>query len=78
MSSKEKIFRLMSLALVGIGFIAGVAGADKDGADTTVAAIEDIIHDIKKVEEVNQINIGIDPSAQAQGHTKPQVLNKHN
>lgn len=56
MSPKERIFRVLSLALVGVGFIAGVAGADKDGADHTVAALEELIHDIKKVEEVNKIN----------------------
>lgn len=78
MSSKEKVFRLVSLILVGIGFIAGVAGADKDGADQTVSAIEDIIHDIKKVEEVDKINKGVDSAALAQGHTKPTELNKRN
>jgi hypothetical protein len=78
MSSKEKIFRLLSLTLVGIGFIAGVAGADKDGADQTVTAIENIIHDIKKVEEVDKINKGQDTAAIAQGHMKPKELNKRN
>ena len=64
--------------LVGIGFVAGVAGADKDGADQTVSAIEDMIHEIKKVEEVEKINSGIDAAAIAQGHTKPKEINKRN
>lgn len=59
MTPKEMIFRLCSLAFVGLGFVAGVAGADKDGADKTVAAIEELIHDIKKVEEVDGINQGL-------------------
>lgn len=78
MSSKEKIFRLFSLMLVGVGFIAGVAGADKEGADHTVTMIEDIVHDIQKVEEVEQINKGHDAASLAQGHHKPQVVNKRN
>jgi hypothetical protein len=58
-ATKEMLFRLASLALVGIGFIAGVAGADKEETKSTVTAIEDLIHDIKKVEEVDRINQGV-------------------
>lgn len=59
MAPKEMIFRLCSLAFVGLGFVAAVAGADKDGTDKTVIAMEELIHDIKKVEEVNGINQGM-------------------
>lgn len=56
MPSFEKLFRILSLVLVGVGFMASIAGADKEGAAKTVDALELLINDIKMVEEINAIN----------------------
>lgn len=55
-TSKEKIFRLVGLMLVGIGFMAGVAVADKTSKDEMVQAIQSMISEIRKMEEVQKIN----------------------
>lgn len=41
---------------MAVGFVATVAGADKDGADNTVNAIEELIQEIKTADEVNAVN----------------------
>lgn len=53
---KETLFKIISLTLVGIGFTAAVAGADKTGAQNTVRALEEMFSQIQHVQEVNQIN----------------------
>ena len=57
MSPKDKIFSLASIFLVGAGFFGVVAGADKHG-DKTVMTVQELVHEIKNVEEVDQINKG--------------------
>lgn len=56
MSILKRGSRYLGMALVAVGLIATIAGADKEGADQTVTAIEDLIYEIKKAEEVNAIN----------------------
>jgi hypothetical protein len=52
----KRTLRYLGMGLVVVGFIATVAGADKDGADKTVTEIEDLIIEIKKADEVNAAN----------------------
>jgi hypothetical protein len=56
MSIMKRGARFFGMALVAVGLIATIAGADKEGADQTVTALEDLIYEIKKAEEVNAIN----------------------
>ena len=56
MNLQERLFRVISLGMLGLGFVAGVAVADRDGADQTVKDLESLVHEIKAAEEVEAIN----------------------
>lgn len=63
MNSREMTFRILSLVLVGAAFMASQAGADKAAPQDAKArpsaskpAAEAILEEIKKVDEVHEIN----------------------
>lgn len=53
---KEKIFSLVSLAFLTVGFIVGVAGADKDGPKDLAHATDELIQHVTIAREANEIN----------------------
>ncbi len=54
MAKREKIFRVVSLFLVGIGFIVVVSGVDRNGGELTT--LESFVEEIKSKEEIEVIN----------------------
>jgi hypothetical protein len=55
-SMAERIFRIFSLAFLSIGFVVGVAGADKNGAKDLFVATGDLIDHVAAAREANALN----------------------
>jgi hypothetical protein len=53
---KEKLFSLISLGFLGVGFIVGVAGADKDGPKDLAHATDQLIQHVTYAREAEEIN----------------------
>jgi hypothetical protein len=52
----EKLFSLVSLGFLTVGFIVGVAGADKDGPKDLAHATDQLIHHVTLAKEAEEIN----------------------
>ncbi|MGE3974292.1 MAG: hypothetical protein AB7F59_07205 [Bdellovibrionales bacterium] len=52
----EKLFSLVSLCFLTVGFIVGIAGADKDGAKDLAHATDQLIQHVTYADEANKIN----------------------
>jgi len=52
----EKLFGLMSLGFLTVGFIVGIAGADKDGPKDLANATDQLIQHVTLANEANRIN----------------------
>ena len=53
---KEKLFSLVSLGFLTVGFIVGVAGADKDGPKDLADATDQLIQHVTLAKEAEDIN----------------------
>ena len=53
---KEKLFGLISLGFLTVGFIVGVAGADKDGPKDLADATDQLIQHVTLANEAESIN----------------------
>jgi hypothetical protein len=52
----EKFFSLISLCFLTVGFIVGIAGADKDGAKDLAHATDQLIQHVTYADEANKMN----------------------
>lgn len=52
----EKLFSLISLGFLTMGFIVCIAGADKDGAKDLANATDQLIQHVTSAQEANNIN----------------------
>ncbi len=52
----EKLFSLISLCFLTVGFIVGIAGADKDGAKDLAHATDQLIQHVSYADEANKMN----------------------
>lgn len=62
---KEKLFSLVSLGFLTVGFIVGVAGADKDGPKDLANATDQLIQHVtlaKEAEDINSPQVVMAPS----------------
>jgi hypothetical protein len=68
----EKLFGLVSLVFLAVGFIVGVAGADKDGPKDLANATDQLIQHVTlahEAEEINSSQTYIPPSNDEVNHT---------
>jgi hypothetical protein len=52
----EKLFSLISLCFLTVGFIVGIAGADKDGAKDLAHATDQLIQHVTYADEADKLN----------------------
>ncbi|MEQ1879134.1 MAG: hypothetical protein ABL958_21025 [Bdellovibrionia bacterium] len=52
----ERVFRVLSLAFLSIGFVVAVAGADRDGAQDLANATTVLIQHVDAAKEANTLN----------------------
>ncbi len=53
---KEKLYSLIGLGFLTVGFIVGVAGADKDGPKDLAHATDQLIQHVTVAKEAEEIN----------------------
>lgn len=58
----ERIFRLLSLGFLSIGFVVAVAGTEREGAAELANATSDLIQHVSAAQDANSVN--------AQAHTQ--------
>jgi len=78
---KEKLFSFVSLGFLTVGFIVGVAGADKDGPKDLAHATDQLIQHVtlaKEAEEINQtptiVTLPIDDKSKSDSPDQKIVL----